>query len=272
MTNTPIRNAATVMLVRPTERRFDVLMLQRTSKAAFAGGMYVFPGGALDASDDDALLTARIDGLDSGAAADRLGTDETPLAWWIAAIRESFEEAGVLIGADHADADELREARSAMLAGTVSFADVLERFDVRLPLDRVAPVSRWITPNGEVRRFDTRFFVAAIPADVHSAHDDVETVDSVWIDPADALERHQAGSLAMILPTVKHVEFLARYSSIDELFATVQADDFTAAASPVQPRLVKRDGRIAVLLPGDEGYDEARDEFMEPRAAGGASS
>jgi 8-oxo-dGTP pyrophosphatase MutT (NUDIX family) len=253
----PVRNASTVMLVRPSATRFDVLMLQRTTKAAFAGGMYVFPGGVVDAADADSTLAPHVAGRTLDDAAQQLGDADDPLAWWIAALRESFEEAGLLVGAEHLDVEVVASWRRRLLAGDVNFAEVLMALEVVLPLDRVHPVSRWVTPVGEKRRFDTRFFIAEVARDAVGVHDDGETIDSVWVDPADALARHRAGDLAMILPTIKHLELLARHQTVASVLTELSANP-AAASQVILPRVAFDDGgRVQVLLPNDEGYDAA---------------
>jgi 8-oxo-dGTP pyrophosphatase MutT (NUDIX family) len=256
----PVRNASTVMLVRPSDTRFEVLMLQRTTRAAFAGGMYVFPGGVLDAADGDSTLAPHISGRSLSDAAQQLGDAAEPLAWWVAALRESFEEAGLLVGAEHLDVEVVASWRTRLLAGDATFAEVLMALEVVLPLDRVHPVSRWVTPVGEKRRFDTRFFIAEVERNAVGAHDDGETIASVWVDPADALARHRAGDLAMILPTIKHLEMLARHQTLESVLDEL-ATNPNAASQVVLPRVAVDDaGGIRVLLPTDEGYDAAGDD------------
>jgi 8-oxo-dGTP pyrophosphatase MutT (NUDIX family) len=265
----PVRPAATVMLVRDAEvdgaPGIEVFMLQRTMKAAFAAGAYVFPGGAVDPADGGAAAEAICVGRSDVAASRSLGIDTGGLAYWVAAVRECFEEAGVLL-AQHADGSTVRfdsadaAARFAghrigVHANEGRFLDVVRDEGLRLSVGDIHYVSHWITPVGEVRRFDTRFFVAPAPAAQEPLHDDHETVASLWVSPSQALARMEARELFMIPPTIANIRYLARFSSTAEVLA-----DAAAIASPpaILPRLVTTpEGKVTgVKLPGEPGYDE----------------
>lgn len=233
-----IRPAATVMLVRDAEPNIEVFMMRRTTKAAFAGGMYVFPGGAVD--DEDS-------------------------SYEMASIRECFEEAGVLLARDGSGRtvrfDEpaakarFAEHRQRVHAGEVSITRVLADEGFVPQTEELNWVAHWITPFGEVRRFDTRFFVVAMPDDQEPLHDHIETVDSLWVTPTVALHRARAGELLMLPPTIANLEFLAAHESVDAVIAAART-----VGTP--PRILPKvrwtdDGRIdALLMPGDPGYDE----------------
>ncbi|MEI7506373.1 MAG: NUDIX hydrolase [Actinomycetes bacterium] len=237
-----IKPAATVMLLRETsELGVEVFMMRRTTKAAFAGGMYVFPGGAVDAEDS---------------------------SYEIAAIRECFEEAGVLLARtsigvtvrfdDPVSHDRFTTYRHAVHAGERSMTSVLSAEDLVAQSDELLWVAHWVTPFGEVRRFDTRFFVVAMPDDQTPLHDDKETVGSLWVTPLDALNRAQSGELLMLPPTIANLEFLATYSSVDEI---IEAARKIGTPPKLLPKVKWRDdGRIeALLMPGDAGYDDLPD-------------
>jgi 8-oxo-dGTP pyrophosphatase MutT (NUDIX family) len=204
-----VREAATVMLVRDAPE-LEVFMLRRNPASVFAGGAYVFPGGAVDA-DDRAL-----------------GDDRR---FWVAAVRETFEEAGVLLartcagGAplDASDLADLGADRLRLLAGAVSFAAVLEAHGVRLDLDALVPFARWITPSPSPRRFDTWFFAAAAPDGHAYEHDHHEAVASEWVRPADALDRARAGAIELIYPTVRTLLVMARYTAAADFLADAKA-------------------------------------------------
>ncbi len=233
-----IKPAATVMLLRETsELGVEVFMMRRTTKAAFAGGMYVFPGGAVDAEDS---------------------------SYEIAAIRECFEEAGVLLARtstgttvrfdDPVSHERFTGYRHVVHAGERSMTSVLTAENLVAQSDELLWVAHWVTPYGEVRRFDTRFFVVAMPDDQIPLHDDKETVGSLWVTPKDALHRARAGELLMLPPTTANLEFLAAHSSVDEIMAAAR----TIGTPPkLLPKVKWRDdGRIdALLMPGDAGYD-----------------
>ena len=233
-----IRPAATVMLVRPAASTIEVFMMRRTTKAAFAGGMYVFPGGAVD--DEDS-------------------------SYEMASIRECFEEAGVLLARDAAGRtvrfdEPMAKARFAdhrrrVHAGDLSMTRVLADEGFVAQTEELVWVAHWITPFGEVRRFDTRFFVVAMPDDQEPLHDHIETVDSLWVTPSDALRRARAGELLMLPPTIANLEFLAAHESVDSV---IEAARNVGTPPRILPKVRWTDeGRIdALLMPGDPGYDE----------------
>lgn len=260
-----LRLAATVMLVRDSDGGPEVFMLRRNPQSAFVGGAFVFPGGAVDDHDRlDPDLDHITSGLSDLTASLRLGVEGGGLAYWVAAIRECFEEAGLLLayGPDGSimrfdePATEARFAahRAAVDSGQVRLVEVCEQEGLTLACDSIHYFSHWITPVGPPRRFDTRFFVARAPELQVGVHDDRETVANLWVRPADALERREAGELEMIIPTVRNLEAIARFDDVDSLMA--------AAASLVDvpailPRMVQEDGGVRILLPGDEGYAAA---------------
>jgi 8-oxo-dGTP pyrophosphatase MutT (NUDIX family) len=261
-----IRPAATVMLVRDGDRGLEVFMLERHRAASFARGAYVFPGGRVDDTDRGPEFEPICDEDDASASA-RLGLDHGGLAWMIGTIRECFEEAGVLLArrADaHApidfDTTELQErftaARHAVHAGELAL-DALCRADgLRLLTDRIHFIDHWVTPVGESRRFDTRFFLTRAPEGQEPLHDDSETVASTWVRPADALARSKARDWRLLPPTINSLKQLAEHPDADSAIAWAAA---LPRPVPMLPRLlVTDDNRFAgILRPGDDGYDEA---------------
>ena len=192
------RPAATILLLREAVAATEVFMLQRTASAVFLPGAFVFPGGALDPDDASERAARRMRGLDDAQASARLGIPSGGLAYWVAAARECFEEAGILLARDEKDApvDPDRAAsfehlREPMNAGPILFSDFLEKENLYIPAQEIAYYSHWITAPGRPRRFSTRFFVACAPAGQQGAHDRSETVHSVWVSPREALERGQ---------------------------------------------------------------------------------
>jgi 8-oxo-dGTP pyrophosphatase MutT (NUDIX family) len=190
-----LRDAATVMLVRDRPDGPEVFMLRRTLNAVFVGGFYVFPGGAVDPADRHGDVEPWCEGLSDAEASRQLGLDSGGLAYWVAAIRACFEEAGVLL-ATNAAGDVIRfddaatEAaysrhRHAVHDGELRLVDLCRREQLRLITGDIEYVSHWITPVGEPRRFDTRFFARA-PDAQEPLHDDNETIASLWMRPADA--------------------------------------------------------------------------------------
>jgi 8-oxo-dGTP pyrophosphatase MutT (NUDIX family) len=264
-TDVPLRPAATVMLLRDhPDEGLQVFMLQRTLSAAFARGMYVFPGGRVDPADAFQQVESVCHGLGDAEASEILGVRSGGLAYWVAAIRECFEEAGVLLAADPSSstgtlgdlADRTAE-RAQVHAGELSMVELCHRLGVSLLPGTMHYVSHWITPVGESRRFDTRFFLAPAPADQVPVHDDSETVDSLWISPTEALHRHERRELAMIPPTIANLEMIVGHRTVAEACAAAAAMPRPTA---IEPRLrIDGDGRVVgVILPGEPGFDDAR--------------
>ncbi len=212
------RPAATVVLVRLGPRGLEVLLTHRPATMAFAPDMHVFPGGRVDTADADPALAAR-SVLSAEVAAERLGGDLEPataLAAHIAAIREAFEEVGVLL-ADHAPGADLVAARSALLADAGAFPAIADTLDLRLRTDLLVPLSRWVTPPSMPRRFDARFFAAAFPEGAAVTLVGDEVLAQAWHRPIDALESMAAGGLGMWLPTSTTLMQLAHASSIEDI-------------------------------------------------------
>jgi 8-oxo-dGTP pyrophosphatase MutT (NUDIX family) len=252
--------AATLMLARDAPRGLEVLMLQRSQALAFMPGVHVFPGGALDAADESPALHALCAGLDDAAASRALGLERGGLARSIAAIREAFEEAGILlaynaageiVSVDDATAERYVAQRRALDEGRGDFADFVRGEGLRLAVDRLRYFGHWITPVGSPRRYDTRFFVAIAPEGQVARHDDRETIAHVWVRPREALELCAREAINMRLPTIRTLERFAACSTAAELMAEIESASEVRA---LLPRFT-RDGRS--LLPGDPGYDEA---------------
>ncbi len=224
------------MMLRPSDADFEVFMLRRSVKSAFAPDAYVFPGGAVDRADYEPELLGRINGLDEGRLARMYRAERAPLldeateatvsnldarALLVAAMRETFEEAGVLLGVremHHIEPGALHDERAKLLRGEGAFKDVLDSLDLRLDASELEFFSQWITPPSEGRRFNAHFFLARADAQ-HAIADRVETHDEIWISPKAALERFAAGTYAMVYPTIKHIERLAEFASIDDVLA-----------------------------------------------------
>jgi len=254
------RPAATLVVVRDGERGLEVLLMHRTKTMDFGGGAHVFPGGAVDPS--DAALAAACVGLDDAAASARLEIASGGLAYWICALRECFEEAGLLYAyagdelvrfdapVEREDAPSLRRALNA---GETTFAAMIETLGVRLATDRLAYLSHWITQAGRPRRYDTRFFIAAAPEHQRPMHDAGETVAHEWIVPGTALERHARGEIELMFPTLKTLELLAKF---DRVADAIDYAHTPRAMPPMSPRLASgRDGP-KLLVPGDYAYAE----------------
>ncbi len=210
------RPAATILLLRDNAAAPEVFMLQRTSKAAFLPGAFVFPGGALDADDASERAAQRVRGLDDAQASARMGLASGGLAYWVAAARECFEESGILLAFDEKNspisprrATILEPFRKPLNEGALNFSEFLEKENLYIHAHEIAYYSHWITAPGRARRFSTRFFVACAPEGQHGAHDRAETVHSAWISPREALERGKRGEIELIFPTRSTLSDLA---------------------------------------------------------------
>lgn len=269
----PVRSAATVILVRDAPE-LEVLMLRRRDESLFAAGAYVFPGGALDASDHAPARRPGpplgVAGREDADACERLGVDAGGLAYWMAAVRECFEEAGLLVAgtpegtvADPAVVEQLGVHRPEVEAGRLDFTAMVRDAGLQLTLDEVCYFAHWITPVGPPRRYDTRFFVAAAPVGQEASPDGEETVEAVWMTPAHALGAHDDGAFDLIFPTLRSLAVLARFDTAADVMAAARAFD----RDPSPDGLVNDHSGARIRLPGDPA-DRARAEAVSP--AGGA--
>ena len=260
MPSVPALPAATVTLVRDTRAGIEVLMLQRNFESGFMPGMFLFPGGGLDAGDQTPTVLSRCTGLDDVAASAAMGVERGALGYWAAAIRESFEEAAVLLAYDEQGAlvdparspraEQYVDYRRRLNAGEDILGEMLETERLHLAVDRLTYFAHWITPVTAPRRYDTRFFVAVAPEGQEAAPDNVEAIHHVWVNPAHAVERYRSGEYKMRTPTISTLERFAPFDTTDVLIAHLRS-------MPVAPAMLPRitpDGRR--LLPGDAGYDE----------------
>jgi len=241
----PIRPAATVIIVRDAEQDFEIFMLKRTSGAAFAGGMYVFPGGRVDGDDHLHKYDAQRVGPSAQQAAQQRALGPEWRGYWIAGIRESFEEAGLLLaytadGELLAYEDDAMQARfdayrGPLHAGELSLRHICERENLKLAVDHIHFYNRFVTPLGRPRRFDTRFFIAEAPPGQTGRHDDKETVDSIWISPAEALRRNDAREFDLMRVTRSQLEGLAQFRSKAEALAAAAANTEFPVSRPQLP-------------------------------------
>ena len=256
------RPAATLILVRDGANGLEVLLAKRTHLANFAGGAYVFPGGAVDADDSAPELAALASDLDDAQASKRLGIEQGGIGYWIAAIRECFEEAGLLfaldgdaelIGIPANAAQKYGELRKSLAAGQITLLELLRVNDLRLATDRLHYFGHWITQVGRPRRYTTRFFLAQAPAMQTPSHDGEELVNHLWIHPAEAIERNRTGDINLMFPTLKTLESLANLRDVAE------ALEFARTPRPMpamNPRVGIGSAGKKLLLPGDYAYAE----------------
>ncbi|SCG57254.1 NUDIX hydrolase [Micromonospora coxensis] len=245
------RVAATVLLLRPAGPDFEVYLIRRVAAMTF-GGMYAFPGGGVDRSDSQAHLDWA--GPEPAGWGDRLGiAPDAAQAVVCAAAREVFEEAGVLLAGPDAgtvvgdvSGDDWETARQDLEARRTGFADLLAGRRLTLRSDLLLPWSRWITPEFEPRRFDTYFFVALLPEGQRTRDVSGEADHTMWVRPADALARAEAGELTMLPPTLVT---LAQVAAAGDLAGVARASATRDAATPVTPRLdLSDDGSARFVL------------------------
>jgi 8-oxo-dGTP pyrophosphatase MutT (NUDIX family) len=246
-------DAATVVLLRDCEGPVETFLVRRHHRSAFMGGAFVFPGGKLDRADRE-LPPARWLGPAPGDAARALGegvSPDTAIGLFIAGLRETFEEAGVLLAEPAPDGESLTQARRRLLRGE-AFAGVLASYDARLRLDRLVPFERWVTPEAEPRRYDTRFFLARAPETQVATADERETTTGAWMTPADAIDQSVRGHVSLAPPTLRTLEQLAEAQSVQAAL-----DAASRRAPPtVRPLFRVIDERPTICLPGDDLHPE----------------
>ena len=257
------RDAATVVILRTADdgAGVEILMLLRTAAMKFAPGAYVFPGGSVDPADYDA--TVGWHGPSPAEFGARLGASaEVARALVCAAVRETFEESGVLLAGlpDGAPGSPLAVPagpswdadRAALAAGTLTLAELLSRRGLVLRADLLVPWARWVTPEGEPRRFDARFFAAALPDGQQAVGHEAEAEHAAWLRPASAIDAARAGEISLLPPTAATLNQLASAvaagAGLDGILATRRAIE------PVCPRLVLEDGQAWLVIPDGVGY------------------
>ncbi len=250
--------AATVILTRPgaaADEPWQCFMVRRHVLSDFAADVFVFPGGKVDQI-DYAQISSEPTAAPPGSSA-----PDDPHRWialQMAGIRELFEEAGVLLARrgtelirlEGREGDRFAGYRRQLQRGDLTMPALAEKEGLSYPFDSLFAISRWITPEGFTRRFDTYFFVAVMPAGQTPVHDEHETTDSIWIAPEEALIRYRNGGFPLVFATEKHLELLSRFNSVEELIASSSQANMT----PVVPRRVVVNGATRFLIPGDEGY------------------
>jgi 8-oxo-dGTP pyrophosphatase MutT (NUDIX family) len=215
--------AATLVPLRDGEGRLEVLLLRRSDHAGFVPGGFVFPGGVVEPGDAD--LRPSVCKISAERAAERLAlraADPPAMAYFVAAVRETFEESGLLVGVRCDDSDEtlsssradVADVRMQLLDGRIDFAEALTRLHAHIAADALEYFAHWITPEAAPRRYDTRFFATRVIGVAEPVLDPREMTEALWTTPAAALRAHESGSLKMILPTIKTIEHLATFSNV----------------------------------------------------------
>jgi 8-oxo-dGTP pyrophosphatase MutT (NUDIX family) len=261
----PVAPASTIVLLRGADTP-EVFLVRRHRKSGFLPNVHVFPGGRLDPDD---LLVAqtpgRVIGDRTAALADRMhgvADADYACALLVAAVRETFEESGVLLtdpvgAAPPLTGDSLAAARMALNAGDATFSAILDTHRLAIRADALVYFDQWVTPELEGRRFDTRFFLAVVPPEQHATHDGHETTEGEWLDSSTALARHAAQTIGLAPPTMWVLESLARLEHRDAILQWGAGRNVPT----ILPRLQKDGGRLVVAMPGDPLHPTAG---MEP--------
>ncbi|GIV61362.1 MAG: NUDIX hydrolase [Rhodothermaceae bacterium] len=249
----PVHPAATVLIVREGTDGLEVYMVRRSARMAFMPSMHVFPGGRVDEA--DGVLAARL--VRAGRAGTRLteGPDtlEDAAAGAVAAIREAAEECGLLLACDRTGRVPGHATARAVFEGLQrgeAFSALLRTYDLMPDLAALHPFARWVTPDFEARRYDTRFFLARAPVGQQATFDDRETTEGLWVVPSVMLDRFRAGDVLLAPPTLASLELLAGAGSVEAVLATI-----VRPIRPIHPLMVEgEDGQPVLALPGDPCY------------------
>ncbi len=255
------RDAASIILLRdrPRGSGMEVLMVRRNARSDFAGDMQVFPGGAIEECDCGEEVAGLCDGLGAQEAMSIIEDAPSParaLGFFVAGIRETFEEAGILLAREASGepvscagerAARFVAYREAMRNEKLSFNQVIEREGLKLAVDSLVYFAHWITPEISPIRFDTRFFLAPSPSCQDALHDDYETTGHLWIAPGEALARNESGDFPMLPPTIVNLMALARYDSVEGALCSLAGRDVPV----ILPRVSFEGGRARLHLPED---------------------
>lgn len=251
---TPPRAAATVVMLRDGTEGLEVLLIKRHALSDVLGDNYVFPGGKVDLADSQLDMSAHLD-LPPQALHARLNEPDiaplTAASFYVAALREAFEESGVLF-AQGASAGQTAQALALLQAGH-SFGAMLAQLSLRLHSSCVLPWSRWITPtmpSVSTKRFDTRFFVAKMPGNQIARHDNHEATESHWLRPRTALEQYWSGEIKLVPPQIMSLIQLARHTDVHSVLQAARA----RLPPVIQPAAHDFEGNRILCYPGDERH------------------
>lgn len=267
----PARPASTLVVVRDASPGIEVLLLRRAERGDHASGAWVFPGGVLDARDRD--CHPHCDGLDDRAASAQLGMGEGGLDYHVAAIRECFEESGLLlardaqgrlVSLDGPEGEAMLAWRGPLHRGERTLGEFCETFGVVLAPDLLVYHTRWVTPTVRAKRWDTRFFFAEAPSAQDSAHDEVELVEQLWLSPAEALARSE--SLKLLTPTRTTLETMSGFDRVADLMAHLRTPRTEALQTP---RVATGSRGMLPVAPTDHAWAEVG--RLDPLGHGNAS-
>ncbi len=252
------RLAAAIVLLRDRPQGgVETFMVRRHVRSEFVPDVYVFPGGSVKPGDREAEAIPQLCAPPSGA---HLGKTMLGTGVRAAAIRELFEEAGVLLAGRDGQALAIASEHVARFAeyrrwlqqNKTTLAAIAQEAGLSLGTDRLTYFAHWITPEAMPKRFDTFFFIAAAPEEQQAVHDQLETTASAWINPADALEQYRQGAFPLVFATIHQLQELSAFSSVAEAVQHFQQQEIPA----IMPRAAWRDGELVIRMPGEPGYDE----------------
>jgi len=259
------KKAATTILLRNKEPQgFEVFLLRRHEKNSFMGGNYVYPGGRVDREDGSLEICSLSKGITLDEAQTAIGraiSPEESFAHWIAGIRELFEEAGVLLAydqkgkllqlKDREERERFLHYRESLQKDKTSICEMAQKENLLFALDQLHYYAHWITPEARSERFDTRFFLARYPSGQEATHDQKETTAGAWLTPRRALEENLNGEVVLSPPTLKTLEDLSRFRSIEEIFHSLKREDI----QPILPILTKISNSPVLIFPWDAEYE-----------------
>jgi len=259
------KKAATVILLRDQEHDgFEAFLLKRHEKSSFMGGNYVYPGGRVDQNDGSVETCSLSKGMTSEETTKILGGTFSPeegLAHWIAAIRELFEEAGVLLAYDPSgnllqiknggDREKFIHYRKLLQEGKINICEIAQKEDLLFALDQLHYYAHWITPEAQPQRFNTRFFLTRYSPGQEASHDEKETTAGIWIAPRKALEENLKGDVILSPPTLKTLEDLSRFKTIENIFHSLKKEDIR----PILPILTRISDTPVIIFPWDPEYE-----------------
>jgi 8-oxo-dGTP pyrophosphatase MutT (NUDIX family) len=259
------KKATTVILIREKKPEgFEVFLLKRHEKSSFMGGNYVYPGGRVDRNDGSSEICSLCKGITLEEAHQMFGGSIPPeesLAFWIAGIRELFEESGVLLAYDQSgdlfrpksinDQKKFFHYRDLLQKGKLTICQLAQEEKLLFALDQLHYYAHWITPEARSERFDTRFFLARHPIGQEASYDQKETSAGLWLTPKEALEENLRGVVILSPPTLKTLEDLSRFKNIDEVFSSLKEREI----QPILPILTKISGDSLLIFPWDPEYE-----------------
>ena len=259
----PAMPSATIVVARKGELMPEVLLVRRRSGDAF-GNSYAFPGGVID--HDESNAHAVCDGL-SADEANTILDAANGLDYYSAAVRELFEETGILLARDKGGNwvsahPNLAEQRRALNKGELGWPEFLQKSKLYIAGDSLHYFAYWETPYVQPKRWQTRFFIAELPSGQSATHDGMEITDSRWLSPIKALELVECGSLPMPMPTVSNLLDLAGLNTIEEMIKWAN-EKSAAGIKKIRPAMGKIDGKPKALVPGDVGYEEADSQWQK---------